>query len=153
VRPSSAAADTVLCVEYWKRSEEPNSFPDDPEPSWSADPGELRRQLRETGLEAFEDRILEGSEPAVLLRWMAPSEHESRESRIGGRPDLPPDAAWPEHAGAPMIFLCQVRLAELAGLPGAEVLPDHGVLSFWCADTDEVQGIWKWKSPALMDIV
>jgi hypothetical protein len=69
-------------------------------------------------------------------------------SRIGGSPDLPPDVAWPRIEGAPLAFLAQINLAELRGLPGAEELPESGLLAFFY-DADgrtnhDAEGNWCW---------
>lgn len=66
-------------------------------------------------------------------------------TKIGGRPDLPEDAAWPvgsgeegirppdapPRAGRPLSFLGQVNLAEAAAEARAGLLPARGVLYFF----------------------
>lgn len=52
-------------------------------------------------------------------------------SRLGGAPDLPADTGWPVWRDRPLAFLAQVDLAGVAGLPGTDVLPEHGLLSFF----------------------
>lgn len=69
-------------------------------------------------------------------------------SKIGGLPDLPPGAAWPEIEGMALSFLAQIRLADLRGLPGAEDLPEGGLLAFFY-DADgrtnhDAEGAWCW---------
>lgn len=69
-------------------------------------------------------------------------------SKIGGLPDLPPGVAWPEIEGMTLSFLAQIRLADLRGLPGAEELPDGGLLVFFY-DADgrtnhDADGKWCW---------
>jgi uncharacterized protein YwqG len=34
-------------------------------------------------------------------------------SKIGGAPELPPDAAWPDANGQPLPFVAQINLASL----------------------------------------
>jgi uncharacterized protein YwqG len=59
-------------------------------------------------------------------------------TRLGGLPDLPPDAAWPEWNGVPQAFLAQVDLAEIhAVMPS--FLPSSGFLYFFY---DQEQGVW-----------
>jgi uncharacterized protein YwqG len=60
-------------------------------------------------------------------------------SRLGGTPLAPPDWEWPTFEDEPMLFVGQIDCAELRGLPGAELLPPHGVLAFF-GDHDAVQG-------------
>lgn len=69
-------------------------------------------------------------------------------SKIGGLPDLPPGVAWPTIEGMTLSFLAQIRLADLRGLPGAEDLPDSGLLAFFY-DADartnyDAEGTWCW---------
>jgi uncharacterized protein YwqG len=52
-------------------------------------------------------------------------------SRLGGVPDLPPGATWPERDGVPMEFIAQVRLADVAAAGADERLPAQGSLLFF----------------------
>ncbi|MCU0654733.1 MAG: YwqG family protein [Polyangiaceae bacterium] len=52
-------------------------------------------------------------------------------TKIGGLPDLPAGTSWPEIEGMALSFLAQIRLADLRGLPGAEDLPESGLLVFF----------------------
>jgi len=52
-------------------------------------------------------------------------------SRIGGVPDLPPGLAWPRHEGAPLAFLAQFDLAEVAHVVPVSPLPRVGHLWFF----------------------
>ena len=58
-------------------------------------------------------------------------------TKIGGRPFLPADFAWPVFAdGAdsdalPLSFLCQINLSEVKAYDRDGVLPDHGMLYFF----------------------
>jgi hypothetical protein len=52
-------------------------------------------------------------------------------TKIGGQPDLPPGMLWPEWRGAPLNFLAQIRLADIAAFdPDGELLHE-GMLSFF----------------------
>lgn len=73
---------------------------------------------------ALESRML----PAVRVTATPSGGRGAGRSRIGGRPDLPPDLPWPEHAGVPLGFLAQVDLAEL---PKGTPLPADGNLWFF----------------------
>lgn len=64
-------------------------------------------------------------------------------SKIGGRPDLPADVAWPHAAegGGPLAFVCQLNLAELAPHDAQGRLPDHGHwYLFSVCDSDAAYG-------------
>ncbi|UQZ83913.1 hypothetical protein SK3146_03120 [Paenibacillus konkukensis] len=53
-------------------------------------------------------------------------------SRIGGDPDLPPEAEWPlTKDGVPMTFIAQLNLQELAKADEASLLPASGMLYFF----------------------
>ena len=72
-------------------------------------------------------------------------------SKLFGRPDLPDVSAWPkgDHCHAiyndsceglegPAGFMAQVNLAEIAGIQAGKLLPNTGLLSFFCyQDVDE----------------
>src|SRR5262249_40444343 len=52
-------------------------------------------------------------------------------TKIGGQPDLPLDMPWPEWRGAPLNFLAQIRLADIAAYDPDGELPHEGLLSFF----------------------
>jgi hypothetical protein len=52
-------------------------------------------------------------------------------TKIGGQPDLPPDTSYPEWRGAPLNFLAQIRLADIAAYDPDGELPHEGMLSFF----------------------
>jgi len=52
-------------------------------------------------------------------------------SRLGGAPDLPPGAAWPEYEGLPLTFFAQLRLDELPALDGQPALAGGMLQFFW----------------------
>ncbi len=53
-------------------------------------------------------------------------------SRIGGYPDLPPDAPWPCHSsGKPLAFLAQLNLSNARSMYGDASLPSEGILQFF----------------------
>ena len=66
------------------------------------------------------------------------------ESRIGGLPDLPEDAAWPSPHGRPLAFVAQFDLSEVSRyLPGSG-LPEQGMLYFFYDAQDEP---WGYRPP------
>lgn len=52
-------------------------------------------------------------------------------SKLGGVPDLPPDAQWPIWRGMPLAFVAQINLAEILVLHEPGSLPSSGLLSFF----------------------
>ena len=61
-------------------------------------------------------------------------------SKLGGSPDLPPDASWPLYRGIPQSFIMQLRLEDLAAYPAASVLPRQGMLWFFYDAAQETYG-------------
>ncbi len=51
-------------------------------------------------------------------------------SKLGGRPDLPPNFAWPTNKGRPLDFLLQINLAEAHEYESTRLLPASGLLTF-----------------------
>lgn len=89
------------------------------------------------------DRIVATIRPSYLLR-LADSAARTRPlggSRLGGRPDLPPDFEWPSWEGKPQAFLAQIHLDALpaGGPPERELLPASGRLYFFY---DQEQRTW-----------
>ena len=70
--------------------------------------------------------LVENAAPAIRLHPGG-----SGRSRIGGRPDLAAQAAWPQWQGRPQAFLAQVDLEEARQAGGPEWLPDRGTLFFF----------------------
>lgn len=52
-------------------------------------------------------------------------------SKMGGQPDLAPGTVWPVWNGAPLAFLAQLDLAEVARYDNEHALPPSGMLSFF----------------------
>ena len=86
--------------------------------------------------------------PQVVLA-PAPAHATPPTSRLGGRPLLHADTAWPARDGQPLHHLLTVDLAELgdaaAALPGqgrraAGELPDEGLLAFFHLPGEDVWG-------------
>ncbi|MGH6812775.1 MAG: DUF1963 domain-containing protein [Methylocella sp.] len=67
-------------------------------------------------------------------------------TRIGGQPAAPPGWDWPLYEEEPMFFLAQIHCPDLKGLPGAELLPETGLLSFF-GDHDAINGCG-WYDPS-----
>lgn len=73
-------------------------------------------------------------------------------SKLGGRPDLPRDVAWPHATGHPLQFLLQVDLSELPRRKGGpDWLPDVGRLYGFLdpdRDADRVKVLYTIDPPA-----
>ncbi len=98
-------------------------------------------ELSEADIAAYEERFAKVASPAVHFELTEEEEEENMEtcrSRIGGRPDLPRDMAWPTSpSGAPMSFLAQFDLAKVAEAFSNSPLPRVGRLYFFAqCDTD-----------------
>ncbi|HYR09050.1 MAG TPA: YwqG family protein [Longimicrobium sp.] len=97
-------------------------------------PESFRTDLASAGLGRHVETIAALAKPCIQLETVPGDDTAGRvgATRLGGEPDLPPGEPWPEWQGTPMSFLVQIDLATVAGLPGADVLPSDGLLSFFC---------------------
>ncbi|WP_439627896.1 DUF1963 domain-containing protein [Gemmata sp.] len=110
----------------------------------------MRRLWQQTPTE-FSQTVLGLARPAVnfVAKRTAEAKIPVGASKFGGGPDLPAGAKWPVYRGAPLSFLAQINLAELAPSPACRELPSSGVLSVFCYyDPDEgndafPKGSWK----------
>ncbi|MDJ0514466.1 MAG: YwqG family protein [Methyloceanibacter sp.] len=116
---------------------------DNPPPSGISE-GELQQLLTNHLGDAAAEALLRLARPAIGLWPQRPSRNGPADvSRLGGEPSVPDKWSWPmvetETEDEPMLFLGQIKCAEIAGLPGAERLPSSGMLSFF-GDHDGVMG-------------
>ncbi len=93
---------------------------------------ELRDILLQHGLARVADALLDLSLPAVgiLIHRVEESIIPIGSSKVGGCPDLPAGVDWPAWH-EPMAFIGQFNLAEVAPNEQSDVLPRHGLLSFF----------------------
>jgi uncharacterized protein YwqG len=91
-----------------------------------------RRLLELEGLDDVIERIAPHVRPALRLVTHPSDESRLGHSRVGGTPDLPDDLAWPRQRNAPLAFLAQVNLQEVAAAAADVPLPRHGYLWFFC---------------------
>jgi hypothetical protein len=94
------------------------------------------------------ERYLDEDDPRWLSEDVEEDDSPVGVSKIGGLPDLPPGVLWPQIEGKAISFLAQIRLSDLRGMPGAETLPDSGLLAFF-HDADgrtnhDAEGKWCW---------
>ncbi len=103
---------------------------------------DLRYSLAATGLTDLLAHVTTLAQPAVRLttRAVAQSAIAVGSSEVGGQPDLPPGTAWPAKQGAPLAFIAQIRLEEVAAYDTAHALPTKGLLSFFYDAAQETYG-------------
>lgn len=101
-----------------------------------------RARLVGAGLGQYADALVGAARPGVRLEVDVNLNHQTvRASRLGGDPDLPPGSEWPRKNGAPLSFVAQLDLGEVARLDDEGVLPSDGLLSFFYdATTQEAWG-------------
>lgn len=99
--------------------------------------------IEESGLLRIADELEQLLEPSIRLHAHAAREDDIAigVSKIGGTPDLPVGAAWPEWNDVPMSFLAQIQLHDIAPLDTQGFLPHDGLLSFFCDAEDSVTGL------------
>lgn len=83
------------------------------------------------GLSAQRDAIMSLVRPAIGLRTRAPRDDDFAlgATRVGGEPDLPVDLDWPVGDEGPLLFVLQVRLAQVTAFDLEGLLPSDGVLA------------------------
>ena len=71
--------------------------------------------------------------PAIkIVQGIEWTETATGDSRLGGTPDLPPDTSWQtDETGAPLAFIAQICLADVAGIIADSPLPRTGWLQFY----------------------
>lgn len=74
------------------------------------------------------ERLAELARPTVLL---TPATRPGV-SKLGGHPDLPSGAGWPQGDHGPLAFLAQIDLAELQAAEAIDWLPPEGRLYVFC---------------------
>src|SRR5579859_5177466 len=61
-------------------------------------------------------------------------------SKLGGQPDLPQDARWPQWKGLPQSFIAQIRLKDVRAYDSGKLLPPDGMLWFFYDARQETYG-------------
>lgn len=89
-------------------------------------------------------RAPESALARLIEQWRNPAlaltpakQAASRMSKLYGIPHVGADFRWPEYEGRPMLFLCQIDLAEAAACIPASPLPRQGGLLFFVASDCE----------------
>jgi hypothetical protein len=104
--------------------------------------GLIRTRLPERVLSAIMPLV----RPAIELWPSVATAPAPLSTRLGGQPVAPPGWHWPLYEEEPMFFLAQIHCPDLKGLPGAELLPESGLLSFF-GDHDAIGGCG-WVDPS-----
>ncbi len=74
----------------------------------------------------------EFSSPCVSFSLLPKTSDSIGQSKLGGRPDLPDQFAWPADKGRPLQnFLLQINFADTALFDETNPLPESGLLSFF----------------------
>lgn len=102
----------------------------------------LREMLQGEQLDQYTDSVLPLAQNCIYL-------HEESEAadgrhgttRFGGIPDVPQDFRWPSLVWkngetSPLLFVAQIRLAEVATYDQNTLLPPSGMLSFFIGDQE-----------------
>jgi uncharacterized protein YwqG len=87
-----------------------------------------RELLEHHGLVRIADALESHIRPSCQL--VSAEYGEEWPNRLGGRPNLPPEIAWPMWDNEPLAFISQLDLATLPHLPGLE-MPRAGSLFFF----------------------
>jgi Domain of unknown function (DUF1963) len=105
-------------------------LPSEPAPTvWVTDRRDLVRALKNEGLAANAvKKVVDDARWAIVLD-VSRDRAAGGESRVGGRPILAADTAWPEVDGRPLTHLATVALDDVGAVEGRELLPPDGYLS------------------------
>jgi uncharacterized protein (TIGR02996 family) len=98
----------------------------------------LMRKLRAVGLADHTNALLRLARPALTFTVVKATDPALviGATKLGGRPDLPPETRWPRWRKEPLGFLAQFDLAALRGSPVCRELPGAGLLSIFYAGSD-----------------
>ena len=102
---------------------------------------ETRRELVAAGLGRVAEPLASAVEGGVRMRAEAAEDAHILvgSSKMGGRPDMSPDAAWPRWNRGPLSFICQLNLDDVQAFACCQALPRTGRLLFFY---DSVQQRW-----------
>jgi uncharacterized protein YwqG len=94
-----------------------------------------RAHLEAAGLGQWADALCEAAVPSIRLVLDGQADATvAGVSRLGGSPDLPPDAPWPaDEDGAPLSFIAQLDMRQMTAHDVEGILPRAGLLSLFYA--------------------
>jgi uncharacterized protein YwqG len=98
----------------------------------------LKQLIKQFGFEEFEDYFLQHARPSIRVetkRVRDESELAIGQSKMGGRPDLPPTTDWVKvhsHNGLVSLqFIAQFNLEDIKPFDVEQLLPNSGILYFF----------------------
>lgn len=97
------------------------------------------RKLKRAGLDRAAEDLWALRRNSVRLLLQPDQNLRPGTSKLGGTPDLPPTVVWPEHNGVSMALLSQINLADVSPYDKDHLLPEKGMLYFFC----DVSFEWK----------
>ncbi|MEZ4410662.1 MAG: DUF1963 domain-containing protein [Polyangiales bacterium] len=102
-------------------------------PAHAAQRAEIEALLDAEGLGDHKAALMALVRPAIGLRTRDATAADLAvgATRVGGEPDMPDAVAWPEGAEGPLLFVLQVRLAEVTAHDLEGRLPVDGTLSLF----------------------
>ena len=97
---------------------------------------DLAQRLYQEGLSQYEPQLRKLVLPSVKLNLALANETEVKigASKLGGFPDLLPNIKWPHWQEIPLSFLAQICLEDIHPHDVKQILPIHGLLSFFLLD-------------------
>lgn len=104
-------------------------------------PEELEKKLRSIPThvsQASKDFLIQSIQPAIGIKTNKVEESALPIgcSKIGGKPDLPPNFQWPLYINEPLAFCAQYNCLEISAFDKKGMLPSKGMLYvFICIDT------------------
>lgn len=109
---------------------------------------DVDKLIDDHGFTRYKPILKKGIRPAISLRPRPADDSDIPVgvSKLGGSPDLPPAAVWPERQGRAMAFLAQVRLSDVKRHDWRGQLPPTGTLSFFY-DADAGPGLYSDGDP------
>lgn len=124
-------------MSWWKRDKsEPTAAPAPAElPEWTEPPTDIddfRDRLEAVGLGHLTDDLVALVRPSCrLVPDPSIDSPTAGASRLGGVPDLPPGTEWPTGPDAPLSFVAQINLADVAEVMPSSGLPASGLMAFF----------------------
>jgi uncharacterized protein YwqG len=100
---------------------------------------DIRRHAARAGHGRHADAQLALLRPFVRRRHASAPARGAPSTRLGGAPELAAGVEWPRWKGAPLAFVAQIALRDLAGATLDIDLPSDGLLSFFY---DAEQSAW-----------
>lgn len=137
-------------MSWWKRDKsEPTAAPAPAElPEWTEPPTDIddfRDRLEAVGLGHVTDDLVALVRPSCrLVPDPSIDSAAAGASRLGGVPDLPPGTEWPTGPDAPLSFVAQINLADVAEVMPSSGLPASGLLAFFYDAVS--QSAWGFRS-------